>query len=343
MLPLAGSLDGRAFTFQASLHGLALARRRLRRDRGRRRGRGSARCSSLEADARRGHRARRAGDADRLRRRCRCGSRSGAGRCSRAPARRSTTRSLRPATPDEVRAWLRARARRTARGWRSASSRWRRACRCALDAGGFDRHTFMCGQSGSGKTYSLGVMLEQLLLETAAVVVLDPNSDYVRMGEVRAGRRGAARRALPRRRRPGSPSTAPTRATRGCASASPSSSPPRRPRCSSCDPIADREEHAELDALLAEEQPPTPEAFLRLRRAPRRSGSRCASATSASTASASGRATIRARRSPRSHDPARAGSSSTSARCARATEQALTAAAVLGDAVARGARSAGRC
>jgi hypothetical protein len=25
-----------------------------------------------------------------------------------------------------------------------------------LDAGGFNRHTFLCGQSGSGKTYSLG-------------------------------------------------------------------------------------------------------------------------------------------------------------------------------------------
>jgi hypothetical protein len=29
---------------------------------------------------------------------------------------------------------------------------------CLADAGGFDRHTFLCGQSGSGKTYSLGVM-----------------------------------------------------------------------------------------------------------------------------------------------------------------------------------------
>lgn len=28
------------------------------------------------------------------------------------------------------------------------------------------RHTFWCGQSGSGKTYALGVMLEQVLLHT---------------------------------------------------------------------------------------------------------------------------------------------------------------------------------
>jgi uncharacterized protein len=57
-----------------------------------------------------------------------------------------------------------------------------------LDAGGFGRHTFLCGQSGSGKTYSLGVLLERLLMETSLrVVVLDPNSDYVRLGELRAG------------------------------------------------------------------------------------------------------------------------------------------------------------
>jgi DNA helicase HerA-like ATPase len=57
-----------------------------------------------------------------------------------------------------------------------------------LDASGFGRHTFVCGQSGSGKTYSLGVLLERILLETSLrVVVLDPNSDYVRLAEARAG------------------------------------------------------------------------------------------------------------------------------------------------------------
>jgi DNA helicase HerA-like ATPase len=56
-----------------------------------------------------------------------------------------------------------------------------------LDSGGLARHTFMCGQSGSGKTYSLGVLLERVLAETSLrVVVLDPNSDYVRLGDVRA-------------------------------------------------------------------------------------------------------------------------------------------------------------
>jgi hypothetical protein len=60
--------------------------------------------------------------------------------------------------------------------------------RFSLDAGGFDRHTFFCGQSGSGKSYALGVVLEQLLLETSLrVVVLDPNSDFVRVGSLRDG------------------------------------------------------------------------------------------------------------------------------------------------------------
>ena len=55
-----------------------------------------------------------------------------------------------------------------------------------LRAKGFGRHTFLCGQSGSGKTYTLGVILEQLLLETdIRIGVLDPNSDYVNLGSVR--------------------------------------------------------------------------------------------------------------------------------------------------------------
>ena len=52
-------------------------------------------------------------------------------------------------------------------------------------AKGLNRHTFWCGQSGSGKTYALGVMLEQVLLRTRLpIVVLDPNSDFVRITEV---------------------------------------------------------------------------------------------------------------------------------------------------------------
>ena len=57
-----------------------------------------------------------------------------------------------------------------------------------LDARRFNRHTFWCGQSGSGKTYALGVVLEQLLLGTRLpLIILDPNADFVRMNDVRQG------------------------------------------------------------------------------------------------------------------------------------------------------------
>lgn len=61
---------------------------------------------------------------------------------------------------------------------RSADS----SARVGLRASGFARHTFVCGQSGSGKTFALGVLLEQLLLRTdLRVVVIDPNSDQIRV------------------------------------------------------------------------------------------------------------------------------------------------------------------
>jgi uncharacterized protein len=51
-----------------------------------------------------------------------------------------------------------------------------------------NRHTFWCGQSGSGKTYALGVALEQILLRTRLpMVIFDPNSDFVRLGETLPG------------------------------------------------------------------------------------------------------------------------------------------------------------
>lgn len=57
-----------------------------------------------------------------------------------------------------------------------------------LDARGFGRHTFLCGQSGSGKSYTMGLLLEQLLLETTLpIIVLDPNSDATELREPRSG------------------------------------------------------------------------------------------------------------------------------------------------------------
>ncbi|GGE90609.1 ATP-binding protein [Mycetocola zhadangensis] len=52
----------------------------------------------------------------------------------------------------------------------------------------FNRHTFWCGQSGSGKTYALGVVLEQILVRTGLpMVIFDPNADFVRLREANSG------------------------------------------------------------------------------------------------------------------------------------------------------------
>lgn len=58
------------------------------------------------------------------------------------------------------------------------------AAAARIFASRFNRHTFWCGQSGSGKTYALGVVLEQLLIHTRLpMVILDPNGDFVHLDE----------------------------------------------------------------------------------------------------------------------------------------------------------------
>jgi uncharacterized protein len=95
---------------------------------------------------------------------------------------------LRPASPEEVAAWVATRARTDRAGLTIGEYLMAPGVPATLDSGGFTRHTFVCGQSGSGKTYSLGLLLERVLAETAIrVVVLDPNSDYVGLGSVREG------------------------------------------------------------------------------------------------------------------------------------------------------------
>lgn len=57
-----------------------------------------------------------------------------------------------------------------------------------LNPAKFNRHTFWCGQSGSGKTYALGVVLERLLLTTALpLLILDPNADFVELNRPTPG------------------------------------------------------------------------------------------------------------------------------------------------------------
>jgi hypothetical protein len=90
--------------------------------------------------------------------------------------------SVRSADPSEVGAWC-ARTHPDRAGLTIGELLLAPGVSATLDSGGLGRHTFMCGQSGSGKTYSLGVLLEQVLAETSLrVVVLDPNSDYVGLG-----------------------------------------------------------------------------------------------------------------------------------------------------------------
>ena len=121
-----------------------------------------------------------------------------------------------------------------------------------LDSGGFGRHTFLCGQSGSGKTYALGLLLEQLLQETSLrLVVLDPNSDYVRLGEPRpevepdaAARYRERAQVDVRTARDGGPDRLRLRFAELEAST--------QAAVLGLDPIADRAEYAELVSLVEE-------------------------------------------------------------------------------------------
>ena len=114
-----------------------------------------------------------------------------------APSAPFLDAALRTATTDEVGRWLEANASRHA-ALEIGELLLAPGLAARLDAGGFDRHTFLCGQSGSGKTYSLGVVLERLLLETELrIVILDPNSDYVPAGSPACRSRPGAGRSLP--------------------------------------------------------------------------------------------------------------------------------------------------
>lgn len=76
---------------------------------------------------------------------------------------------------------------------------WNSSLPVHLLAQKFNRHTFWCGQSGSGKTYALGVLLEQILVHTELpMVILDPNSDFVRLSEVRVDADPSAAEVLER-------------------------------------------------------------------------------------------------------------------------------------------------
>jgi DNA helicase HerA-like ATPase len=156
---------------------------------------------------------------------------------------------LRGARPEEVATWLdRVRPDRAALD--VGELQLADGVGLALDAGGFNRHTFLCGQSGSGKTYSLGVMLERLLLDTdLRIVVLDPNSDFVRLADVRSG----VDADLERRYRDAAQVVVRRRADEGADRLSlrfAELDPRVQAAALRLDPIADRLEYAELSSRL---------------------------------------------------------------------------------------------
>src|ERR1700760_427299 len=126
------------------------------------------------------------------------------------------------------------------------------------DSGGFNRHTFLCGQSGAGKTYSLGVILEQLLTETELrIIILDPNSDFVRLGQPRPDADPA--RAARYQQVAGAIAVWSAQATgeRRLRLHAAEVDPATQAASLRLDPIADRDEYAALAAFLAGEGTPT--------------------------------------------------------------------------------------
>jgi DNA helicase HerA-like ATPase len=239
--PVATSVDGRRFAFQASLHGLELQpgsyvtledeTRRLGQvvtvqlARGSGRDLGSAQKDGNDVVVRHA---------------------AGEGVVLDGPRTPFHDAGIRPATTDEVLEHVRTfPPGRAALG--VGELLLAPGVPLGLDAGGFGRHTFLCGQSGSGKTYALGVVLERLLLETGLrLVVLDPNSDFVRLHESRDGADPAAAdrfRAL----RDG---IVVRRAGEGLGLRFPELDARLQAALLRLDPIANREEYSQLLALV---------------------------------------------------------------------------------------------
>jgi DNA helicase HerA-like ATPase len=243
VLPLATSVDGRRFSYQTTLHGLELEAGGYVTIEGG----GSPRLGQLVSLELHSDDATGPGLPQV---RIRAGR--GEGVVLDGDGRPFHDATVRPASPDEVGAWLgRVRPRRAA--LEVGELALADGVPFELDGSGFGRHTFLCGQSGSGKTYSLGVLLERLLMETGLrVVVLDPNSDYVRLSETRAD----ADRAALGRFAPLTDSIAVRGGVEGSAAIRVrfrELSPALQAAVLRLDPLADREEYAELTALVEDE------------------------------------------------------------------------------------------
>ena len=180
-LPLATSVDGLTFEVQASLHGLSFTRGGyvvLEHDDGRRFGQITDLTSQVADVQFPGS----GGATSTVRIRLAVGNGLLLDR-----GKPFHDAHARPALPDEVGAWLDGTRRPDRASLVIGELLLAPGVPAELDSGGFNRHTFMCGQSGSGKTYSLGLLLERVLAETTLrIVILDPNSDYVGLGRLRA-------------------------------------------------------------------------------------------------------------------------------------------------------------
>jgi uncharacterized protein len=254
--PLATSVGGRRFTFQASLHDLAFQAGGyvvLENEGGEPR---LGQVITLEAASREGpDLAVTLGDDRSVNSRVVLRYAVGEGVLLEGDGEAFHDALARPARPSEVEAWLeRTRPRRAT--LEVGELVLAPGVPFSLDAGGFDRHTFLCGQSGSGKTYSLGLVLERLLLETdLRIVVLDPNSDFVRLGSVREGAhkglaeryRAAAEAVSVRSRATGEPLQL----------AFPELGSAAQAAVLRLDPIVDRDEYGALVAALEEWKPST--------------------------------------------------------------------------------------
>ncbi len=254
VLPLATSIDGRRFSFQASLHDLQLQI-------------GGYVVLQDEGGARFGQIITL--DLDRLSTELMLPIHTDSGRENRTQVIISYGRgegvilegdfatfhdaAVRPASGAQVQAWLERTAEPGAK-LPLGDLALAEGVPCAADAGGFNRHTFLCGQSGSGKTYSLGVILEQLLMETdLRLVILDPNSDFVRLGTVRAGADPALAQRYREASRPVTVLAADAPAERRLRLHAAEIDPATQAAVLRLDPIADREEYAELAGLIADQ------------------------------------------------------------------------------------------
>ncbi|MEM4563260.1 MAG: DUF87 domain-containing protein, partial [Thermofilum sp.] len=65
----------------------------------------------------------------------------------------------------------------------------RRTVDVYLSVNGFRRHVAVIAQTGAGKSYTVGVILEELMRLGATVVVIDPHADYVFLSRDRDMRR----------------------------------------------------------------------------------------------------------------------------------------------------------